>query len=312
MTKKSAKPLITLFKTLLIGGVVYIIATKINGKDILHAFSTIDPLCGWSAFGLALMVMAINLIKWDYIVRAFAQGERKHIIASFYAGYSLALVTPGGVGELGRCLFLPHIHRNTGITLTIIDKLFNLLLMIIFGSIAFTLIPSRLPAGIILFSGLFAGIIIACMLFYIAAPRSLYALAVRFPRLRKGHAKHYISVLRKTNPRANGIIFILSLVSYILYTIEFTLFAYALGVSDAWFAALAFMAAILIKNLIPLSVADIGIRELSLVGLFSLSGHAPEPALAASFIQYFANILLPSLIGLIFVIKKGGISRGKQ
>lgn len=312
MKKKSANPLLIIVKTLLIIAVFYVVAMKINAKDMLHAFNDLNWTFGYIGIALSLAVMAMNLVKWRFIVHAFAQGDLSHIIASFFAGYTLALVTPGGVGELGRCFFLPNIHRNTGVTLTIIDKLFNLLLMIIFGAIAFTFIPSKLPVWIILCSGLFAGIIITFMFFYIVAPRSLYAIAVKFPKLRKSHAKHYITVLRKTTTRANGVIFSLSLLSYILYTIEFTIFAYALGVSNYSFAALAFMAAILIKNLIPLSVADIGVRELSLVGLFSLSGYAPEPALAASFLQYFANILFPSLIGLIFVLKKGGFSRGKK
>lgn len=312
MKKKSAKPFIIVVKTVLILAVFYVVAMKINAKDMLHAFQEIDWTYGLIGIALSLAVMFVNLAKWRYIVRTFAQGDFAHILASFFAGYTLALVTPGGVGELGRCFFLPNVHRNTGVTLTVIDKLFNLLLMIIFGSIAFTFIPSKLPVWIILCSGLFAGIIITCMFFYIAAPRSLYALAVKFPRLRKSHAKHYITVLRKTTTRANGVIFLLSLASYILYTIEFAIFAYALGVDDFSFAVLAFMGAILIKNLIPLSVADIGVRELSLVGLFSLSGYPPEPALAASFLQYFANILFPSLIGLYFVLKKGGFSRGKQ
>jgi uncharacterized membrane protein YbhN (UPF0104 family) len=55
------------------------------------------------------------------------------------------------------------------------------------------------------------------------------------------------------------------------------------------------------KALIPISFGDLGIREASSVYFYSLVGIPQTTALNASLLLFVINILLPAVLGIIFM-----------
>jgi uncharacterized membrane protein YbhN (UPF0104 family) len=66
-------------------------------------------------------------------------------------------------------------------------------------------------------------------------------------------------------------------------------------------AFLGFAAMMFLKSLVPISLGDLGIREAGSVYFYALRGIASATALNAALLLFAINILLPSLIGLLFM-----------
>jgi len=305
------KKLFAVLKLCIFIFIVYMIATRLDLRKVADCFVSMNTLKLIGALWCAACALSCNVLKWQFIVKRFAHGTTRDITASYFAGFPYALATPAGIGELGRCMYLPDVDKRTGISLTLIDKMFNMLLVVLFGTGATLLLTDRLPSLLLLIGGVFAGTLLSIVALYLAAPRMLYMLALKIPMLRHKKTRPLLSVLKKTTPHDNIIIFSFSLVSYIFFCTEFVLFATAITPIPSLFALQSFMSAMLIKNLVPLSIADLGVREASLIGLFAFGGYAKEPALAASLMQYTMNVLVPAVIGTVIIAYKGGRTYGR-
>jgi uncharacterized membrane protein YbhN (UPF0104 family) len=65
----------------------------------------------------------------------------------------------------------------------------------------------------------------------------------------------------------------------------------------------------LAKSIFPISIADIGIREAGSVYFFALLGISSAAAFNASMVLFLINILLPSVVGLLFLPKASLVHR---
>ena len=61
--------------------------------------------------------------------------------------------------------------------------------------------------------------------------------------------------------------------------------------------------AMLVKTLLPISLGDIGIRESASVYFYAKMGISKATAFDASFILFILNILFPSFVGLVIVLR---------
>jgi len=96
------------------------------------------------------------------------------------------------------------------------------------------------------------------------------------------------------------------LFSFIFYLIVFLqIFLLLNSFSDIGLvdALLGFASMMFLKALVPISLGDLGIREASSVYFYSLRGIASTTSLSASLLLFVINVLIPSLIGLIFIPK---------
>jgi uncharacterized membrane protein YbhN (UPF0104 family) len=62
-----------------------------------------------------------------------------------------------------------------------------------------------------------------------------------------------------------------------------------------------FSATMFAKSLLPISLADLGIREAASVFSFSLLGISNVAAFNAALMMFVVNILVPALVGVAFV-----------
>ena len=97
----------------------------------------------------------------------------------------------------------------------------------------------------------------------------------------------------------------LSAVRYGIFSAQFVFLVFAFAPAASWLAAAGGVALVFFaKSAIPsFTLADLGIREGAAVYFMSALGIAAAAAFNAAFLLFCVNLLLPSLVGLPFVLK---------
>jgi len=131
----------------------------------------------------------------------------------------------------------------------------------------------------------------------------LYHLSLSLPRRDK--MKRLISCMDRFQKEQALILLTLSFLLYGVYILQFCLLAFAFQ-RVPWIAALtATSSTFLSKTLLPVSLADLGIREGATVYFFMKFQADKVAAFNSSILLFTINVLIPTLIGLFFLPRLG-------
>lgn len=261
--------------------------------------------------GLALVLLLPNLgfqmVKWGLLVRAQLPGAtRALIVRSFLAGTALGTLTPGRVGEHARAAWFGS-HRTELAALSLLDKLSSATVTSVAGTLGLLLLPRwdlSLFGGaapwVLAGLGLYALAVLAWTLGSAAlllAPARVTGLLGRLPWLaaRQRFQRVHAAMQLVDRPRRLAVLGA-AVAFYATFILQFTLLARGLGISSSLTPAAA-AGTMFLKSLFPISLGDLGVRELFAANLFEGIGAAPEGAVAAAFLLFVINVLLPSLWG---------------
>ena len=156
---------------------------------------------------MAVLLMLVNIYiqyrKWLYILRIYYPRVSKlETLASILGGFTLGLITPGRLGELGRGLFLRNLNKLKLTGLTLLDKTFSNFVVFLSGGLAFYYLfkyPFNLSIYILVpFFLIFASL--ALFLFYLMFhPQKTYLVfqdwSKKSEKLKKHKGKHYLIIL---------------------------------------------------------------------------------------------------------------------
>jgi uncharacterized membrane protein YbhN (UPF0104 family) len=300
---------IVLFLKLTITAVVMLLVVeRVNFKEIDSAFrNPQNPLFIVLAVILLFPNLFIQWYRWHFLLRLLQKDVPvSESISSFFGGQVVGFVTPGRIGELGRSLFLKQIDRLQAIGLLIIDKFYAFLLILtgglwgiivlicyLFNYSTFIMIPLATAGVIIGLACIIIGLHPGWMRTF------LYHISIFLPARDK--LRQLISCMDQFKRMEARKFFIYTILFYCIFIVQFCLLAFAFQ-KTSWTTALtATTATILAKTLLPVSIADLGIREGASV-FFFLKFHVEKVTAFNSSILLFAiNILIPTFIGLFFL-----------
>jgi uncharacterized protein (TIRG00374 family) len=254
---------------------------------------------------VASLLMFVNIgfqvLKWRYFVRLVdPTATNLETAASLLFGITLGTMTPGQIGEFGgRALHHSSISAGTIIGLTLVDKVQMLCIMGIAGVISLVIL---FPCDLLIGAGVST---VAVLLFLIVFFRlnDLQGIASRFnfTFLQRPSIRDFLSALSIFHLRNLIVSFGLSTGFYAVIYLQMYLLLNAFSPVGATDAFVGFGAMMFLKALVPISLGDLGIREASSVYFYALRGIANTTALNASLLLFVINILIPSLVGLIFM-----------
>ena len=253
-------------------------AGQVDGSRLL--------LCG----AIALVGIGVQWIKWQRLLREQIP-EAKWIegLYSLLGGTALRLVTPGGVGEVGRGVFLGRSHVSLAV-LTAIDKL---------SSGAITLVLGWLAAWV-----LWPNIRIYLLFSLVVVGGSAW-LGWRWG---ESSVKLIKAIKAVKSIDRWGTVLGLSLVFNLVYMTQF-LCLVTVGMVVDQTLVLAIPVVFALKALLPLGLMDLGVREAAAVVVFSSLGLETQPAFVACVLLFAFNICLPAGLGWIWV---GGRTKLKK
>ena len=122
--------------------------------------------------------------------------------------------------------------------------------------------------------------------------------------LQRPSVRDFLAALTVFRLRHLIVSFGLSVGFYIAIYLQMFLLLNAFSPVDADDAFLGFAAMMFVKSLVPLSLGDLGIREAGSVYFYAIRGIPHASALNASLLLFVINILLPSLLGLMFMPRR--------
>lgn len=276
---------------------------------------------------LAIFLLPVNIflqfIKWKYLIGKVSETKTssKLILTSVFLGISFGFITPGKVGELGKLFIIRNVDKLKLLSMSILEKIYDVLPVIVFGVISIPFLPHLFftDSSLMQFNLLIITMVVALIIIFILLHPALIKLIVsyvknnffksssRFEKFNEG-----IQSFSKTNAR---MLSSFSLVLFLVYTTQFVLLIFAFGQINIHLAYIGVWAAILIKTFLPISLGDIGVREGTAAYVFSLMGFPKEAAVSAGFMLFVINILIPASIGVFLIpfarFVKGYIKNGK-
>lgn len=282
----------------------------IKRVKINEIFSTFHSANLWLIF-MALMLLIPNIFfqfyKWRFLVRLLKPDvSNSETLKSLLTGFTFGFITPGRLGEFGRAFFIKDCSWVKLLGITAVDKLFSMAVVIFWGAIGLLVFVAKkleiytsLP--VIVFTLIVLGVIYY-ILFHPEIIRSfLYSLNIILPFREK--IKLLMSSLDNFKRQQAVTLLIFTFCFYSIFLLQFYLLALAFEHAALIPTLLAIAATMLVKSMLPISIADLGIRERAAVFFLGKIGLLESTAFSASILLFAINLLIPSLIGLILLLK---------
>lgn len=292
-----------------IGIVAYLFAQVNRKTSIIEALQHTR----WEYIAACLLLLIPNIglsfFKWRYLLRRKYPDISSHeALASLLFGYTLGLITPGRLGELGRGLFFPGRDRLLITGLNIFDKLANQVVVFTIGGMSVALViwqqgllnpPVALP--------LFAVALMVLIPFWLCLlrPAGLQGLLHWLIR-RRGKPSRLSSLLQAAESLRQRDLFLLVAIT-VIWTLVIILQYHILVKAFAGVSFLqslrAVSATLFIKTLLPITFGDLGIRESVAMTFYGIYNIPDVAVFNASLLIFLINFLLPALSGSYYVFQ---------
>ncbi len=262
-------------------------------------------------FSIAVLLMPLNwlieTVKWKYLIRRI---EKITILKAFKAvlsGVSFAVISPNRIGELaGRVFILKNENRGKAVFSTAVGSLSQLFITLFIGLLSGLIVIFFYPVHL--------QIMTSEQLFYlkiVSLASSLFALLllfnlkyfVSFAKRLKINTKFidYIEVLSEYSKLELFKVLILSLVRYLIFSLQFILllsfFDTGISIREAF---IGIGLTYLLSSLIPvLSILEVGVRGTAAILFLGMFSENIPGILSATAVLWLINIAIPSVAGAI-------------
>ncbi len=285
-----------------------------NIKTLQTAFAQQMESAAWGWFYFALVLMPINwlleTIKWRQLTQSFANVTLWQSLKSILAGTTFSLLTPNRAGEYGgRLLVFPPEVRWEVVISTMVGSLSQILILIstgLGGLMIFLLQHSQPQAIVMQFLLVFGSIVVVLCFFCFYNIDFLVAFARRIPWLyRYKNTLRHLRLLEKYSTSQLTLSLFFAFLRYLTYTFQYYCMTMFFDLGVTWQTALPSIATIyLLQTGIPLPPL-VGLLARSEIALYiwGFSTSNSLAILASTFTLWVINLVIPALIGLIFVLQ---------
>lgn len=277
-----------------------ILFSSIRPADIAGAFREARP----RYLVIVLLFLVPNLFlqvyKWYFLLGTVSpRPSFRQVSASLFGGFFLGAVSPARTGELARGLFIPGHSPVKLASLTALDKGFN-----------------HVTTYTASFIALFIALPWPLKLFPLTAQIVLAVLFMRFHRFRpvlerffsrfsgEKTVGHLLAAFDALSPRTVAGMTALSVLFFLVYTTQF--YFIILCFTDLpWTAAVKTIPLIYAINLVmPVTIGDLGVKEMASVQLLGPFGIPGAAAFSASITQNVLTFIVPSLAGGVILFTR--------
>jgi hypothetical protein len=288
---------------------------RINNNANLDRFETllkgIDHSRAIFVMSAVVLLMLVNWVaeafKWKYITRELVSITSWQAIEAVFCGLTWAIFTPNRIGEYGgRVMFLPNRKRIAGMFVmaigsfgqNVITNVLGLTALIWF---AFTFLHINIAISLALSLAAFG--FMALMLVFYFNIGWLVTLLNRISFLKKYHRFFDIMAKYHTGELLNIMWFCLT--RFFVFSFQYYLVIHLL-LPDMPVFPMMMMVFILffIQSALPsLDLLDVGVRSMTASAFFAYITDQNIAVMAAVSSIWFINLILPSILGSVFVLK---------
>lgn len=311
-----------LLKIVVFGGLLAYIGYELRQQRfdwavVRQQLRSVDHPERWAA-GLLLLTpvnWGFEALKWQILLRRVEKTTFWNAYRGVLAGLSLGFALPAQLGDTaGRVLSLRPGARAEAIGASLVSGGVQFYVAFVFGAVAWahhlTVVPSRDTAAGRWLLALLVGLSALGVGFGLVRRRLIGWLAAR-PGLRR--FARYWDVAGQYNDREIGLALGAATVRYLVFSAQFYLALRLVGVGmPAGISASGIGVVFLVKTITPAFnlLSDLGVREAAALWVFAPFGTSASVLVTATLTLWLANILMPVLIGLIWVWRlKWSVSR---
>ena len=247
-------------------------------------------------------IILCKISKWYLLLCTCDFEGNKFLVAtkSFLIGYALAFVTPFASGEIARGAFIPSVSQARLLELTVRDKLCDLLGLLVYVSVALSLMLDRQWNLVMITIGTIA--LLSLVFFQSIVRKFKLSLAKLMAKRLPANGKEMLPIRSWTGYTPYLYAF-LNLVGFLIFFIQQGTVIYGfLGWWDGYYAVLPI---ITLSTAIPITLGGFGIREWTAVSLLQRFQISPEIALNATLTHVMIVMLIPSAIGFGLLLDTG-------
>lgn len=288
-----------------------------NFKSLLASISLPEVvLVMASVFLLMLLNWLLESLKWKFLLRDIEKISAWKAIESVFCGLTWAVFTPNRIGEYGgRVFFLTPRKRIMGVVAMSVGSIGQMVITNVLGALAllwffikFTELNSILIFSLSMLIIVFCGLL---LLFYFNI-QWLYGLLMRINFLKR--FRRFIIIFSKYNHADIVRILVYSSSRYLIFTIQYFLVIHLL-VPDIQFFEMAMILFIFyfIQSALPsLDLLDIGVRASVATYFFAFITNQEIAIMAAIACVWLINLIIPAILGSVFVLKLNFFGRSNR
>lgn len=291
---------------------LYLIYQKVFAKEDWQAQALevwkhakdFNPLLLIFVLLLSLSNWSLEAKRWQVLLEKIQQISWVKAFQSIISGISFAIITPNKLGDFaGRIIYLPENKRISGALSTLIGGWAQTSITFFFGILGLIYFNIKYPTSwslIVLIAGILFSIFSLWVYFNFSKLskfqnkfKQVKIIKILFWTLKRFEKQQLMKIL--------GI----SAIRFLIYNLQFALIAYILGVHIPFLDALFLIPLMywLITVIPSFFLADIGIRSYISYLVFIESGLIQNDIgiISASLGIWLLNVILPALIGLVFI-----------
>ncbi|MFH1861883.1 MAG: lysylphosphatidylglycerol synthase transmembrane domain-containing protein [bacterium] len=296
-------------RILLTLSVLILLIATIKPQEILAAFGSAKYPFVAMSLALLLPNLAIKALKWGYLLRQVKpQISILEVVNTLLVGFTFGVVTPGQVGEFGRAFFISGRPRLEMIGLSFVEKLYNLLPIILGGSLGLLLLPGLVMDGnLYLFWSCCVLVLLlwAALVLIVLSTRwirdLLYAANIMLPFREK--TKILLRALDPVGRKQSLVLAGLGMSHYIISVVQYFFLVSSFQSVDFFAAIRAATATLFVKAALPISIGGLGVGETAAVAFFRIFEVSRAAAFNASVMLFSINVLLPAILGLLVLVR---------
>ena len=103
-------------------GIGSVVLWRIPFRDLRTAFRSLERGSLLVAVSFTLVLLVVRAYKWHCLMSAVGDFRLRQSLRTLLGGCALGLITPGRIGELGRCIFVRKQERTEIAVLTFLDR----------------------------------------------------------------------------------------------------------------------------------------------------------------------------------------------
>lgn len=306
------KQLNIIFKAALIlalGVALYFeLQSRKNLEDLYHVFVQQCNAANWVLLAVVGVLMPLNwlieTLKWQPFLRHYDPISLKKSFYAVMAGISFALFTPNRMGEYaGRLLYVRPENHWKSLMINAVGGIAQYLVLLtggVLGGLWFARHFLQWDQSDIQTVTVFALLGLGILYYIFFNIRRIVPIARRLPWLRK--LKPYVRdvvLLEQFRRRDLLLILFWSAVRYGIYSTQYVLLLHFFSIKAGFWGAYAGVATIyLLQTIVPLpAVAGLLVRGNLAVFVWAFFGANELSSLAATFVLWIINLILPALVG---------------
>lgn len=258
-------------------------------------------------FFLMLLNWGIEAYKWKFLVQKINPIKLQRTFKAVWTGVTLGLFTPNRVGEFGgRILYVPRKFRIKAVIVSLIGSFSQNIATIFFGVIGLIIYLhqiEQITLSVTFAVGLVSAITIVLLLMAYYNLDVVVQLFKRNKFLKRIYP--YTSILGEYHSRELTIILLLAFWRYSVYTAQYLIFLRLFGAEINLLNGIAAIGVIyLAQTVIPsFAVVELLTRLPVATLIFFNYGIPIGITLAATTSIWILNLILPAVLGYVFIIR---------